>query len=67
MLRIHNLCMQQTAQVSPLNFNQQRLSILRCTAKALANSPGGLRFKSGTQPWLDDLKNNRRMRPVAGS
>jgi hypothetical protein len=28
---------------------------LRCTARALANSPGGLRFRAGTQPWLDAL------------
>lgn len=36
-------------------FEQQCLRILRCTAQALANSPGGLRFKVGTQPWLDAL------------
>lgn len=36
-------------------FEQQCLRILRCTARALANSPGGLRFKVGTQPWLDAL------------
>lgn len=37
------------------DFEQQCLRILRCTAQALANSPGGLRFKAGTQPWLDAL------------
>ncbi len=37
------------------DFEQQCLRILRCTALALANSPGGLRFKAGTQPWLDAL------------
>lgn len=37
------------------DFEQQCLRILRCTARALANSPGGLRFKAGTQPWLDAL------------
>lgn len=33
----------------------QRLRILRCTAKALAGSLGGFRFKAGTRPWLDEL------------
>ncbi len=37
------------------DFEPQCLRILRCTARALANSPGGLRFKAGTQPWLDAL------------
>ena len=37
------------------DFNQQCLRILRCTAKAMANSPGGLRFKAGTRPWLEGL------------
>lgn len=37
------------------DFEQQCLRILRCTAVALANSPGGLRFKAGTRPWLDAL------------
>lgn len=40
-------------------FEQQCLRILRCTASALANSPGGLRFKAGTQPWLDALSDTR--------
>jgi len=40
-------------------FEQQCLRILRCTANALANSPGGLRFKAGTQPWLDALSETR--------
>jgi hypothetical protein len=34
------------------DLNKQCLRILRCTAEAFANSPGGLRFKSGTRPWL---------------
>ncbi|MDB5963664.1 MAG: hypothetical protein JWQ72_164 [Polaromonas sp.] len=33
----------------------QCLRILRCTAKALASSPGGLRFKAGTRPWLEGI------------
>ena len=37
------------------DFNHQCLRILRCTAKAMANSPGGLRFKAGTRPWLEGL------------
>lgn len=37
------------------DLEQQCLRVLRCTARALANSPGGLRFKSGTRPWLDAL------------
>jgi len=37
------------------DFEQQCLRVLRCTAMALANSPGGLRFKAGTRPWLDAL------------
>lgn len=33
--------------------------ILRCTANALASSPGGLRFKAGTRPWLEGLTQAR--------
>ncbi len=40
-------------------LEQQCLRVLRCTARALANSPGGLRFKSGTRPWLDALTQSR--------
>jgi hypothetical protein len=40
-------------------FEQQCLRVLRCTAQALANSPGGLRFQAGTRPWLDALKDCR--------
>lgn len=32
------------------------LSILRCTAQALASTPGGLRFVPGSRPWLDNLQ-----------
>lgn len=49
-----------TSAVRPTyDFEQQCLRILRCTAQALANSPGGLRFKAGTQPWLDALSERR--------
>lgn len=41
------------------DLNQQCLRILRCTAQALANSPGGLRFKAGTRPWLEGLSHAR--------
>ena len=37
------------------DVEQQRLRILRCTAQAMVSSPGGLRFKAGTRPWLDGL------------
>jgi hypothetical protein len=37
------------------DLDQQRLRILRCTAYAMASSPGGLRFKAGSRPWLDQL------------
>ena len=57
--------MQKTnpASTTP-NFNQQCLRILRCTAKALANSPGGLRFKPGARPWLEGIQNIQRMPPM---
>lgn len=38
-----------------LDFDQQRLRILRCTARAMAGGAGGLRFKPGTRVWLDGL------------
>ncbi|CAN7312667.1 hypothetical protein [Polaromonas sp. LjRoot131] len=41
------------------DLNKQCLRILRCTAQALANSPGGLRFKAGTRPWLEGLSSAR--------
>ncbi len=37
------------------DLDQQRLRILRCTAQAMASSPGGLRFKAGTRPWLEGI------------
>ena len=36
-------------------IEQQLLRILRCTAQAMATTPGGLRFSPGAQPWLDGL------------
>ena len=40
-------------------LDKQRLRILRCTAHAMASSPGGLRFKAGTRPWLEGLPAGR--------
>ena len=40
------------------DFDAQCLRVLRCTAHALANSPGGLRFKAGTRPWLDAISHS---------
>ena len=40
-------------------LDKQRLRILRCTAHAMASSPGGLRFKAGTRPWLEGLPTGR--------
>lgn len=37
----------------PADIRSQSLRILRCTARALASSPGGLQFKAGARPWLD--------------
>lgn len=35
------------------DFDRQSLRILRCAARTMmaADSPGGLRFKAGSQPW----------------
>lgn len=41
------------------DFEMQCLRVLRCTAEAFATSPGGLRFKAGTRPWLDALSDRR--------
>ena len=41
-------------------LDKQRLRILRCTAQAMASSPGGLRFKPGTRPWLDGIEVARK-------
>ena len=43
------------ARLALQDFDHQRLRILRCTAHAMAASPGGLRFKAGTKPWLEGL------------
>ena len=45
----------RTACAPHHDLDRQRLRILRCTAHAMANSPGGLRFKAGTRPWLEGI------------
>ncbi len=37
------------------DLSLQCLRILRCTARSMVSSPGGLRFRAGTRPWLDGL------------
>ena len=49
----------QTAKGVNHDLDKQRLRILRCTAQAMASSPGGLRFKAGTRPWLEGLSAGR--------
>lgn len=45
----------RAASATSHDLDTQRLRILRCTAHAMASSPGGLRFKAGTRPWLEGL------------
>ena len=45
----------RAACATHLDLDRQRLRILRCTAHAMASSPGGLRFKAGTRPWLEGI------------
>lgn len=49
----------QAASAAIHDLDKQRLRILRCTAQAMASGPGGLRFKAGTRPWLDELSSDR--------
>ena len=49
------------------DLDKQRLRILRCTAQAMASSPGGLRFQAGTRPWLDGLSGGRPVLAMAAS
>ena len=41
------------------DLDGQCLRILRCTAKAMVGSPGGLRFRAGARPWLEGLSGGR--------
>lgn len=47
------------------DLDKQRLRILRCTAQAMASSPGGLRFKAGTRPWLEGVSVTPRVNAFA--
>lgn len=47
------------------DVERQCLRILRCTAIAFASSPGGLRFKAGTRPWLDALTERKQALSLA--
>jgi hypothetical protein len=42
-------------QNSSSSFQSNILRILRCTAHAMANGPGGLHFVPGATPWLEGL------------
>ena len=44
------------------DIDQHRLRILRCTARFMASSPGGLRFQAGARPWLEGLAPTERHR-----
>jgi hypothetical protein len=56
----------QAAGAAFHDIDRQRLRILRCTAQAMASSPGGLRFKAGTRPWLEGLPVAERRRGRGG-
>ena len=45
----------QAEQNSSCSYQSNILRILRCTAHAMANGPGGLHFIPGAKPWLDGL------------
>lgn len=58
-------CMKLAATALHQAIDNQRLRILRCTAQAMASSPGGLRFQAGTQPWLEGLAGGREVATLA--
>lgn len=53
-------CVGQAVGAIHHELDKQSLRILRCTAQAMASSPGGLRFQAGTRPWLEGLANERK-------
>ena len=57
----------QAANHALQSFEQQVLRVLRCSAQALAHSPGGLRFRAGTRPWLDVLAPSQAGRDTLGA
>ena len=46
---------QQAEQNNSSSYQNNILRILRCTAHAMANGPGGLHFVPGAKPWLEGL------------
>jgi hypothetical protein len=50
------------AASGPSSLSQACLRLLRCTARSLASSPGGLRFVTGSRPWLEDLPGGTQQR-----
>lgn len=71
MTNINGFTLQHAQKVAGFHdLQQQCLRILRCTAAAMANSPGGLRFKTGTRPWLEGIASAppvNASRPAAGA
>jgi hypothetical protein len=45
----------QAEQLGSSAYQSNILRILRCTAHAMANGPGGLHFVPGDKPWLEGL------------
>jgi hypothetical protein len=41
-------------------FDLQCRRVLHCTDRFMAATPGGLRFKACTRPWLEGLKAEHR-------
>jgi len=48
-------CVAHATGASIHDLDNQRLRILRCTAHAMASSPGGLFFNPGACPWFEGL------------
>ena len=57
----------QATCASAQSLDKERLRILRCTARAMANSPGGLSFVAGTKPWLEGLPGGRPRSAYGGA
>ncbi len=61
-----DMTVSRSLAASTSDLRLQCLRVLSCTARALANSPGGLRFKAGTRPWLEGLEPAQYFRCAAG-
>jgi hypothetical protein len=48
-----------SSKLTPLDFEAQIFRVLLCTARLLVSSPGGLRFKADSRPWLAHLSSGR--------